>query len=37
MFNNLPGPGTFLSLGLVCAVLGWGVIEGLIYICKWMF
>ncbi|MEQ5072055.1 MULTISPECIES: hypothetical protein [Providencia] len=30
MFNNLPGPGTFLFLGFVCAVLGWGIIEGLI-------
>lgn len=27
----------FLILGIVCAVLGWGAIEGLVYLCKWIF
>lgn len=37
MFNNLPESGAFLLLGFVCAALGWGVIEGLIYLYKWIF
>jgi hypothetical protein len=36
MFDNSFTP-AFLILGLACAVLGWGVIEGLIYLCKWIF
>lgn len=34
---DLPGTGTFIVCCLICAVLGWGVIEGLIYLCKWIF
>nr|WP_301538058.1 MULTISPECIES: hypothetical protein [Providencia] len=37
MFGNDSYAPAFLILGIACAVLGWGVIEGLIYICNWMF
>jgi len=36
MSNDSYAP-AFLVFGIVCALLGWGVIEGLIYLCKWIF
>ncbi len=36
MSNDSYAP-AFLALGIACAVLGWGIIEGLIYLCKWIF
>ncbi len=30
---NLPGTGTFIFLGCICAVVGWGMIEFIL----WMF
>lgn len=29
---NLPGVGTFAVLGLLCAVIGWGVIEFILWL-----
>nr|WP_308227052.1 hypothetical protein [Providencia vermicola] len=37
IFGNDSYASAFLVLGIVCAVLGWVIIEGLIYLCKWIF
>ncbi len=36
MYNNLPGAGSFLILGLICAVAGWGVIEFLLWLLSFV-
>lgn len=36
MYNNLPGSGAFLILGLICAVVGWGVIEFLLWLMSFV-
>ncbi|WP_301337224.1 hypothetical protein [Yersinia pseudotuberculosis] len=29
---DLPGTGTFIFLGFICAVVGWGVIEFILWL-----
>ncbi|AJI81260.1 putative membrane protein [Yersinia enterocolitica] len=29
---NLPGTGTFIFLGCICAAVGWGVIEFILWL-----
>ena len=36
MYNNLLGSGAFRILGLICAVVGWGVIEFLLWLLSFV-
>lgn len=38
MFNSgdLPGTGTFLFLAVVCGVVGWGIIELILFVLSFV-
>lgn len=36
MFNNLPGAGFFLFLGVICAIIGWAVIESILWLLSFI-
>lgn len=36
MFNNLPGTGFFVVFGVICAVIGWAVIESILWLLSFI-
>lgn len=36
MFNNLPSTGFFVVFGVICAVIGWAVIESILWLLSFI-